>query len=220
MKYSPSGHADSKTVGQQVLSCLLRAITTVSRQAQPEIFAHVQPHAHATAQLARHVAVYLHHGRGRRSMLQDIEFGARVHDIGKYFISSSILLKPGALDQEERAMMCLHSVYGATVISKLPGITEVIRCVVLHHHERWDGKGYPEGLAERAIPLAARIVSIVDVYTSLRAKRSYKPTLTKRQAFSTLIEMAGHELDPYLVEDFLRLVRDKHSLAGHKRTFV
>ena len=117
-------------------------------------------------------------------------------------------------------MINLHSVYGAITISKLPGVTEAIRCVVLHHHERWDGNGSPEGLAGTAIPLAARIVSIVDVYTSLRAKRSYKPTLTKRQAFSSLIEMAEHELDPYLVEDFLRVVRDKHTLAGHKRTFV
>jgi putative two-component system response regulator len=136
-----------------------------------------------------------------------------MHDIGKYFIASSILLKPGALDEEERAIVSLHSVYGATVISKLPGVTEAIRYVVLHHHERWDGNGYPEGLAGTAIPLAARIVSIVDVYTSLRAKRSYKPSLTKRQAFDSLIEMAEHELDPYMVEDFLRLVKDKHTLA-------
>ena len=111
-------------------------------------------------------------------------------------------------------MMSLHSVYGAIIISKLPGVTEAIRCVVLHHHERWDGNGYPEGLAGTAIPLAARIVSIVDVYTSLRAKRSYKPNLNKHQAFSSLIDMAGQELDPFLVEDFLRLVRDRHTLAA------
>ncbi len=220
MKYSPSWSADSESVGEQVLSGLIRAITAVSQQAQPEIFAHVQPHAHATATLARHFAAYLHHNRSRRSTLKEIEIGAYLHDIGKYFIASSILLKPGALDEEERTMISLHSVYGATIISKLPGITEAIRCVVLHHHERWDGNGYPEGLAGTAIPLASRIVSIVDVYTSLRSKRSYKPTLTKRQAFSILIEMAEHELDPYLVEDFLRLVRDKHTLAGHNRPFV
>jgi putative two-component system response regulator len=220
MNYSPSWSADSKSVGEPALSGLIQAITTVSQQAQPGVFAHVQPHAHATAKLARHFAAYLHHGRGRSSTLKEIEFAAYTHDIGKYFIAPSILLKPGALDEEERAMVSLHSVYGAIVISKLPGITESVRRVVLHHHERWDGNGYPEGLAGTAIPLAARIVSIVDVYTSLRAKRSYKPTLTKRQAFSSLIEMAEHELDPHLVEDFLRLARDKHTLAGHNRTFV
>ena len=220
MKYSPFWSADNKPAGQRALSGLIRAITTVTHQAKPEIFAHVQPHGHATATLARHFAASLYLGRSRSPTLKEIEFGAHMHDIGKYFIAPSILLKPGVLDEEERAMMSLHSVYGAIIISKLPGVTEAIRCVVLHHHERWDGKGYPEGLAGTAIPLAARIVSIVDVYTSLRARRSYKPTLTKRQAFSSLIEMAGHELDPYLVEDFLRLVRDKHTLAGHIRTFV
>lgn len=220
MSYSPLWSADSRTGGARALSGLIRAISIVSQQAQPEIFAHVQPHAHATAKLARHFAAYLHHGRSCRSTLKEIEFGAYMHDIGKYFIASSILLKPGALDEEERALISLHSVYGATVISKLPGITEAIRCLVLHHHERWDGNGYPEGLAGTAIPLAARIVSIVDVYTSLRAKRSYKPTLTKQQAFSGLIEMAEHELDPYMVEDFLRLVRDKHILARHNRTLL
>lgn len=219
MKYSPSWSADRKSVGEQVLPSLMRAIAGVSQQAHPEIFAHVQPHAHATAKLARHFAAYLHHGRSRGPTLKEIEFGAHMHDIGKYFIASSILLKPGLLDEEERATVSLHSVYGATIISKLPGVTEAIRCVVLHHHERWDGNGYPEGLVRTAIPLAARIVSIVDVYTSLRAKRSYKPTLTKRQAFSSLIEMAGHELDPYMVEDFLRLVKDKRTSAGHNRTF-
>jgi HD-GYP domain-containing protein (c-di-GMP phosphodiesterase class II) len=220
MKYSPFWKTDYKSIGQQALSGLARAITTVSHQAKPEIFAHVQPHGHATATLARHFAASLHLGRSHRPTLKEIEFGAHMHDIGKYFIAPSILLKPGMLDEEERAMVSLHSVYGAIIISKFPEVTEAIRCVVLHHHERWDGNGYPEGLAGTAIPLAARIVSIIDVYTSLRAKRSYKPTLTKHQAFNSLIEMAGHELDPYLVEDFLRLVRDKQALAGRNRTLV
>jgi HD-GYP domain-containing protein (c-di-GMP phosphodiesterase class II) len=220
MKSSPSRRADGRAGGERILSDLIRVITTVSQQSQPEIFAHVQPHAHATANLTRHFASFLCLGRSPGPTLKEIEFGAHMHDIGKYFIASSILLKPGALEEEERAMMSLHSVYGATIISKLPGVTETIRCVVLHHHERWDGSGYPEGLAGTSIPLAARIVAIVDVYTSLRARRSYKPTLTKREAFSSLIEMAGHELDPYMVEDFIRMVRDKHTLAGHNSTFV
>ena len=105
MKYSPSRWADSKSVGERGLSGLTRVITTVSRQARPEIVAHVQPHAHATAKLARHFAAYLHHGRSHRSTLKEIEIGAHMHDIGKYFIASSILLKPGALDEEERAMV-------------------------------------------------------------------------------------------------------------------
>jgi HD-GYP domain-containing protein (c-di-GMP phosphodiesterase class II) len=220
MKYSHSAYVDSESVDRRALSGLSRVITIVSRQARPEIFAHVEPHAHATAKLAHHFAAFVIRGKSSGPTLKEIEFGAHVHDIGKYFIEASVLLKTGALDQEERAMVSLHSVYGATVISKLPGATEAIRRVVLHHHERWDGHGYPEGLAGTAIPLAARIVSIVDVYTSLRAKRSYKPALTKRQAFAIMVEMAGQELDPYLVEDFIRLVKDEHRMAGCQVTFV
>jgi putative two-component system response regulator len=220
MKYSPSAYVDSKAVGWRALSGLTRVIATVSSQAQPEIFAHVAPHAHATAKLVHHFAAFVLHGKSSGLTLKEIEFGAYVHDIGKYFIDASILLKAGALDKEERAMVSLHSVYGATIISKLPGATEDIRRVVLHHHERWDGHGYPEGLAGTTIPLPARIVSIVDVYTSLRAKRSYKPALTRQQAFAILEEMAGQELDPYLVEDFIGLIRDKHGTAHCQRIFI
>ncbi|MDQ3817240.1 MAG: HD domain-containing protein, partial [Acidobacteriota bacterium] len=102
-----------------------------------------------------------------------------------------------------------HPVHGATAISQFPGTTRHIRNVVLHHHEHWDGSGYPEGLCGTQIPLAARIVSVVDVYTALRARRSCKPTLTKWKAVVTLTEMAGRELDPSLVEDFINQVCDK-----------
>ena len=217
MTYSQTWLAGGNVGGERVLSGLIHV---VSKQAQPEIFAHVQPHAHATAKLSRHFAASLQLGRSRGPTLKEIELGAYLHDIGKFFIASSILLKPGALDEEERATVSLHPVYGATFISGFPRVTEIIRATVLHHHERWDGNGYPEGLAGTSIPLAARIVSIVDVYTSLRARRSYKPTLTKRQAFGTLIEMAGHELDPCMVEDFIRLLRLKHTLAGCIRNSV
>lgn len=186
-----------------------KVIAAVGRNSQPEIFAHVQPHAHATANIARRFSVACGCGRGFNPTLEELEVGAYLHDVGKYFIAASVLLKPGAFDEEERAAVSLHSTFGATVISKLPSMTEAIRLTVLHHHEHWDGSGYPEGLAGTSIPLAARIVSVVDVYTSLRSKRSYKPTLTKQEAFVTLKEMAGRELDPCLVEDFLRLACDK-----------
>ena len=221
MKYPLVLGADSKSVGEKAVSSLIRIISTASQEADPELFAHVQPHAHATAQLARYFAVACGCCGGNSGpTLGEIELGAYMHDIGKYFIATSILLKPAALDEEERAIMSLHSIFGANVVSKLPGSTEVIRQVVLHHHEHWNGNGYPEGLSGTAIPLAARLISIIDVYTSLRARRSYKPTLTKQQAFNTLIEMAGRELDPCLVEDFLKLVRDKQLPTRCIRLFI
>jgi HD-GYP domain-containing protein (c-di-GMP phosphodiesterase class II) len=138
--------------------------------------------------------------------LEELEVGAYLHDVGKYFITPSVLLKPAELDEEERAAISLHSVLGATALSRLPGVTRTICQTVLHHHEHWNGGGYPDGLVGSSIPIAARLVAIVDVYTSLRSRRSYKPTLTKQEAFDTLTGMAGRELDPCLVEDFVRLV--------------
>jgi HD-GYP domain-containing protein (c-di-GMP phosphodiesterase class II) len=221
MKYPLEPGADSKSVGEKALSSLIRIISTVSKEAEPELFSHVQPHAHATARLARQFAAACGcRGGNSGPTLGEVELGAYLHDIGKYFIATSILLKPGTLDEEERAVMSLHSIYGANIVSKLPGSTEIIRRVVLHHHEYWDGNGYPEGISGTAIPIAARIISIVDVYTSLRARRSYKTTLTKPQAFNTLSEMAGRELDPSLVEDFLTLVRDKQLPKKRLRLFI
>jgi HD-GYP domain-containing protein (c-di-GMP phosphodiesterase class II) len=203
-------HADSKSAGLTGLREVTKVIALVGRKPQPEIFAHVQPHAHATANLARRFAVasgYI--SRGNLPALEELEIGAYLHDIGKYFIAPAVLLKAGEFTIEERADVSRHSTLGATALSKLSSMTETIRQIVLHHHEHWDGSGYPDGLSGTSIPPAARLVSVVDVYTSLRSRRSYKPTLTKPEALGTLKEMAGRELDPYLVEDFVRLVCER-----------
>jgi HD-GYP domain-containing protein (c-di-GMP phosphodiesterase class II) len=143
---------------------------------------------------------------GGELSLEEIEVGAHLHDFGKYLIPKNLLLKPGPLSDAERAVISLHPVYGAEVLSGLTGITDTIRRIVLYHHEHWDGSGYPDGLEGTRIPLAARIISISDVYTSLRAKRSYKPTLTKREAAADMKAMAGRELDPDMTRDFLKFV--------------
>jgi HD-GYP domain-containing protein (c-di-GMP phosphodiesterase class II) len=189
---------------RSIWSDIQHALKAVGRTHEPLIFAHFQPHAHATARLARRFASYLFGDGKGRHWLDEIEFAAYMHDVGKYFISPEILLKPGILDEEERKVMSLHPVYGALAVSKLPAITSIIHGVTLRHHEYWNGMGYPDGIAGQSIPLEARIVAVSDVYMSLRAKRSYKPILSKEDAFSTLKMMAGRELDPSLVEDFLR----------------
>lgn len=210
MYYSPAPRAAARRVDKRAMQTALRMVAQVERQNQPQMFSHVQPHAHATARLARLFAsTCLREMSSYEPTYDEIEYGAWMHDIGKYFIDSAILLKPAALNEEEEAVMQLHPVFGATAVSQLPGTTNHIHQVILHHHEHWDGSGYPDGLRGTAIPLAARIVSVVDVYTALRSKRSYKPTLTKWKAIITLTEMAGRELDPSLVEDFVRMVCDK-----------
>jgi HD-GYP domain-containing protein (c-di-GMP phosphodiesterase class II) len=207
MKYASCLQRDRTVDGYDLLKAIQQSVATVGHVALPSIFAHVQPHAHATAKLVRYFAAGCGFGNGNRDpTLNEIEFGARMHDIGKYFLAPSVLLKPGLLNDEERAIVSLHPIYGSTIISQLPGMTDTICHAVLYHHEHWNGSGYPEGLSGTAIPLVARIISVVDVYTSLRARRSYKLTLSKSEACKTLGAMAGYELDPCLVEDFISMV--------------
>lgn len=187
------------------IQALLLAASSLGRDEHPRLYRHVHPHGHATARLARSFAAAL--GCTGPVSLDEIELGAHLHDFGKYLIAESIILKPGPLSDEERVAVSFHPIYGAHLLSGLSAVTEVVRQVVLRHHERWDGRGYPDGLAGRRIPLAARIVCIADVYTSLRARRSYKPTLARGEATALMEAMAGRELDPSLAEDFLKFLR-------------
>jgi putative two-component system response regulator len=190
----------------------LRAAATFRRSEQPETYGHVHPHGHATAKLSRTFAAALAHSRGRiadRRTLDEVELGAYLHDIGKYLIPAAVLLKPGPLSSEERASVSLHPIYGAEIISGLAGVTETVYSVVLCHHERWDGEGYPGGLRGTLIPFAARLVAVCDVYTSLRARRSYKSPLSRPEAAHLMEEMAGRELDPDITEDFVKLLVPK-----------
>jgi HD-GYP domain-containing protein (c-di-GMP phosphodiesterase class II) len=188
------------------IQTLLLAASALGRDERPRLYRHVHPHGHATARLARSFAVAIGCAAAGAPTLDEIELGGHLHDFGKYLIAESILLKPGPLTEAERAAVSFHPVYGAQLLSGLPAITEAVRQVVLYHHERWDGEGYPEGLKGRRIPLAARLVSVADVYTSLRARRAYKPTLGRREAASEMELMAGRELDPDLTQDFLTFV--------------
>jgi HD-GYP domain-containing protein (c-di-GMP phosphodiesterase class II) len=195
--------AHLREVGQAVL----RAVASLGREEQPELYRHVYPHGHATAKLARAFASSLGCACGAGApTLNEIELGAHLHDVGKYLIAKSILLKPGPLDEGERAAVSFHPAYGAQLLSNLTAVTDAIRRVVLYHHERWDGNGYPEGLQGTAIPLEARLVAVADVYTSLRARRAYKPSLTRVEAAVEMKGMAGHELDPEMSRDFLRFI--------------
>lgn len=192
---------------REATQAVLHAVASLGRDEYPELYRHVQPHGHATAKVARAFAFYLRlvGGRGRPT-LDEIELGAHLHDVGKYLIAESILLKPGPLDARERAEVAGHPLYGAQLLSDLPVITETVRRVVLHHHERWDGDGYPGGLRGAATPAEARLVAIADVYTSLRARRAYKPTFTRGEAAAELRAMAGRELDPDMTRDFLKFI--------------
>ncbi|HEV2706702.1 MAG TPA: HD domain-containing phosphohydrolase [Pyrinomonadaceae bacterium] len=202
--YVPQRHGAAQ--GREATQAILQAVASLWRDEQPELYRHVHPHGHATAKLTRAFAYWLGCGRSGRPTLDEIELGAHLHDVGKYLIAKSILLKPGPLAPCERAAISFHPVYGAQILANLNGVTDCVRRVVLHHHERWDGQGYPEGLHATDIPLEARLVSIVDIYTSLRARRAYKPMLTRAEAASEMRRMAGREIDPDMTRDFLKFI--------------
>jgi HD-GYP domain-containing protein (c-di-GMP phosphodiesterase class II) len=131
---------------------------------------------------------------------------APLHDLGKIAIPDSILLKPAPLSPEEHAVIQTHAVLGARVLAdSRSDIFELAEQVVRSHHERWDGDGYPDGLAGEAIPLVARIVHVADVFDVLLHERPYKEAWTVAQAAEEIRAGAGGEFDPQVVEAFKAL---------------
>jgi HD-GYP domain-containing protein (c-di-GMP phosphodiesterase class II) len=128
------------------------------------------------------------------------------HDIGKLVIPDSVLLKPGRLDADEWAIMKTHSCKGGEIARSIPTLTSGAIDVIHHHHERWDGAGYPDGLSGEKIPLVARIISVCDVYDALTSVRPYKEAWSVQEAKAEIERQAGTQFDPRVVHAFLPLV--------------
>lgn len=131
-----------------------------------------------------------------------LALAAPMHDIGKIGVPDAVLLKPGRLSEEERLLMQQHSLIGYEILNDSAGteLTRLAAEIALNHHERWDGNGYPGGLAGEAIPLAARIVGLCDVYDALRSSRPYKVGWDAEETQAYIREQAGRQFDPHLVE--------------------
>jgi response regulator RpfG family c-di-GMP phosphodiesterase len=136
---------------------------------------------------------------------------APLHDIGKVGLPDHILSKPGKLDREERLIMQTHTIIGANTLKQVAeqhgpamGFLQMAIHIARHHHERYDGKGYPDRLSDADIPLAARLVTVGDVYDALRSRRSYKPALSHTAALELMLEGAGAQFDPALLHAFQR----------------
>jgi putative two-component system response regulator len=141
------------------------------------------------------------------SRTADIRVAAPMHDIGKIGIPDAILLKPGRLTQEEFAIMKQHTVIGAKMLgdSDIP-LLVMSREIALGHHERWDGSGYPQGLRGENIPIAARIVALVDVYDAMLHRRVYKEPIAEAEVIATMSGASGKHFDPALFQVFLRIL--------------
>jgi putative nucleotidyltransferase with HDIG domain len=131
--------------------------------------------------------------------------GALLHDVGKVVVPIEILNKPGPLDEDERAVMRQHPSAGADLLSEIAFPWDVIP-MVRHHHERWDGEGYPSGLAASEIPRSAQILMIADVFDALTSERSYRAALSREQAASYIRQQAGTAFNPDLAGRFSEIV--------------
>jgi len=135
---------------------------------------------------------------------EDLMHAAPMHDVGKIGIADAVLQKPGPLDEREWEIMRRHPLIGAEIIGEhSSGLLSIARRIALAHHEKWDGSGYPQGLAGEDIPLEARIIAISDVFDALTSVRPYKAAWTVERAAEHLREQAGKHFDPRLVELFL-----------------
>ena len=134
--------------------------------------------------------------------LQDIEFGALFHDIGKIGVDRSILCKPGPLTDMEWLVMHEHSRKGADIVGEIPFLYEA-KDIVLYHHERYDGTGYPENLSGRNIPIGARLVAVADAFDTMTTDHSYRTAFSIDKAISELVEGIGTQFCPVAVEAFI-----------------
>lgn len=140
--------------------------------------------------------------------LELLDTGTPLHDIGKIGIKDAILSKPGKLTPAEFEEMKSHTTKGETIVSLIPDLDPKIRPIVRSHHERWDGNGYPDGLAGEAIPLLARIVAVVDAFDAMTSNRPYHPDKrgkTFEAAFAELEKQSGRQFDPQCVAAFLAI---------------
>jgi putative nucleotidyltransferase with HDIG domain len=162
-------------------------------------------HSRRVASYAQSLARYL--GWSKREA-RDLALAALVHDLGKTWISNEILNKTAALSLEERLVMQRHPEIGARILIGYevhPFFVEA----VLHHHESWDGRGYPSQLKGAEIPLSARILTVADVYDVLTSQRPYKAPLTTTEARARLLESSGTNFDPTVLRAFVHLVDTK-----------
>jgi diguanylate cyclase (GGDEF)-like protein len=178
------------SAGAQSHDVLLRALY----EREPELHDHVRGVAELAARVGRRLAL-------NPGDLDDLVRAAELHDIGKIAIPDAILRKPGPLDEEERRFIDQHTIIGQRIVGAAPALVRVAR-VVRSSHERWDGRGYPDGLAGEQIPLAARVVAVCDAYGSMTDCRPYGAAVDHSRALAELRSCAGTQFDPAVVEAF------------------
>jgi putative nucleotidyltransferase with HDIG domain len=166
---------------------------------------------HSAATMFHAVAVAAKLGLGVDEVAA-VQLGALFHDIGKIGIPDGILRKPDRLTDEEWVEMRLHPMIGANLLAHVPNL-EKVRPIVLAHHERYDGTGYPNGLAGNQIPLAAQIIAVADAFEAMTSSRPYRPAMSRESALAELRAVAGKQLNPLVVDVFIDVLRERSGTA-------
>ncbi|MCX5774357.1 MAG: HD domain-containing protein [Fusobacteria bacterium] len=195
---------------EKIQNNMINTILMISEYRDPETSAHIVRIKHyvlAVAQKMRENSKFSNMLTSK--FIKTIYDVSPLHDIGKIIISDSVLLKPTEYTVEERHVMEKHTLYGAYIVELIEkGIEdnfylEIAHNIILHHHEKWDGTGYPEGLKGANIPLCARIMAVADTFDALITKKSYREASSFEDAFAEIKSLSGRKLDPDVVDAFL-----------------
>jgi len=147
--------------------------------------------------------------------LRQMELGGLLHDIGKVGVPDGILAKEGRLTEEEYAEIKKHPFLGATIVARISSIGEIVVQCVRNHHERWDGKGYPDGLSEDRIPLPGRILAVADAFDAMTSSRAYRPAMSVQQALQEVEKNSGAQFAPELATMWLDLFSYSRGAGGN-----
>ena len=211
-----------RILGLETRDLAMFALAKLSESRDPETGAHIERVQSYARLLAQHLST-----TDRYHDVIDAEFVRLIyqttplHDIGKVAIPDSVLLKPGKLDGQEMSVMRTHAELGAQTLEaslqRFPNVRflQMARDIAMSHHERWDGKGYPRGLAAEQIPLCARIVALADVYDALTSRRVYRDALSHAQTKTLILLERGTHFDPDIIDAFLRI--EAQFVAIHER---
>ncbi len=150
------------------------------------------------------------------AQVERIRIAGLLHDIGKIGVPEAVLLKPGRLDDAEFAQIQKHPVHGQNILRPITFLSDILPAIY-HHHERFDGKGYPDGLAGEAIPLWARILQVADTYDAMTSDRPYRKGLSKEEATQEIIRCSGEQFDPGVVAAVVAMGKDIFNTAAPTR---
>jgi HD-GYP domain-containing protein (c-di-GMP phosphodiesterase class II) len=139
--------------------------------------------------------------------VQRIELAALLHDLGKVGISRRILMKPGRLDETEWRSIRQHPAIAAEIISAVDFLAETLPAII-HHHERWDGGGYSDGLSGQQIPMDARILAVADAYDAMTSSRPYRQSMTPEEAVAEILSGSAGQFDPAIAKAFIAMLRE------------